>query len=248
MAFFKFFKAKEALLPPADLSVLKTDMHSHFIPGIDDGSENMHETLDLLAEMAALGYKKVITTPHIMSDGYRNTPEIILGGLEKVREAVKEAGIEIEVEAAAEYYFDYDFEKSLFQKDKLIWGGKYLLWEMSFVNKPETINKGIFEMITQGYKPVLAHVERYPFWHDDYSQYEDLANRGTLLQLNINSISGHYGTGTKKAAEWLIDNDMISFLGTDCHHMRHLELVRKTLSEKYLRKILASGKLLNATL
>jgi tyrosine-protein phosphatase YwqE len=248
MAFFGLFKKKPPL-PPADISVLKVDMHSHFIPGIDDGSSSIEESLAMLREMSALGYRKVVTTPHVMSDGYKNTPEIILGGLEKLRKAVQEAQIPIEVEAAAEYYFDYDFEKSLPQKNKLSFGKKnYLLWEMSFMNKPENIFEVIFEMQTNGYKPVLAHVERYPFWHNDFAMYENLSSRGTLLQLNINSISGQYGASTKKAAEYLIDNDMISFLGTDCHHLGHLETLRKTLTEKYMHKVLASGKLLNATL
>lgn len=247
MAFFGLF-SKKSSLPPADLSLLKADMHSHFIPGIDDGAKTMEQSLELLMEMHALGYRKVITTPHIMSDGYKNTPEIILAGLEKLKQAVKNAGINIEVEAAAEYYFDFEFEKGLMQQKKLTFGKNYLLWELSFMNKPDNINEVIFEMITQGYRPVLAHVERYPFWYHDYSRYEDLVSRGTLLQLNINSISGHYGEHTKKAAEWLIDHDMISFLGTDCHHMGHLEILKRTLSEKYMHKILASGKLLNATL
>lgn len=243
MALFNLFRKS-----PADLSVLKTDMHSHFIPGIDDGAKNMEESLELLKEMHTLGYRKVITTPHIMSDQYRNTPEIILGGLENLRKAVKIAGIDIAVEAAAEYYFDYNFEKELPLAKKLTFGKNYLLWEMSFMNSPDTLNDGIFKMVTQDYKPVLAHVERYPFFHHDYAIYEDLVSRGTLLQLNLNSISGQYGIPTKKAAEWLIDHDMISFLGTDCHHMGHLEILKKTLLEKYTHKILGSGKLLNATL
>jgi len=246
MAFLGLFK--KTALPPADLSVLKTDIHSHFIPGIDDGAKNIQESLEMLMEMHALGYRKVITTPHIMSDGYRNTPEIILTGLEKLRMAVKEAGIEIEVEAAAEYYFDYDFEKSIPQKNKLTFGKNYLLWEISFMNQPDNINDVIFEMITQGYTPVLAHVERYSFWHNNFAKYEDMASRGVLFQLNINSITGQYGAATKKAAEWFIDNDMISFIGTDCHHMGHLEILKKSLHEKYLHKILASTKLLNSTL
>lgn len=247
MAFFGLFNKKPAL-PPADLSVLRTDMHSHFIPGIDDGAKTMDESLEMLMEMHALGYRKVVTTPHIMSDGYKNTPEIILSGLEKLKKSVKQAGIEIEVEAAAEYYFDYAFEKSLPQKDKLTFGQNYLLWEMSFLNKPDTMNDVIFEIIRQGYKPVLAHVERYPFFYNDFAVYENLAGRGALLQLNINSISGYYGPVAKKAAEWLIDKDLISFLGTDCHNMQHLAVLRRTLTEKYMHKILASGKLLNSTL
>ena len=247
MAFFGLFNKKPSL-PPADLSVLQVDMHSHFIPGIDDGAKDTEESLEMLAEMKALGYRKVVTTPHIMSDGYRNTPEIILKGLERLKKRVEAAGIDIEVAAAAEYYFDYDFEKSIPQKNKLTFGDNYLLWEMSFMNKPDNINEVIFEMLMNAYKPVLAHVERYPFWHNDYSVYEDLASRGTLLQLNINSIAGQYGGPTKKAAEWLIDHDMISFLGTDCHHIGHLEVVKQALTEKYMHKVLASGKLLNSTL
>ncbi len=239
---------KKAPLPEADLSVVKVDMHSHFIPGIDDGAKNTADSLEMLAEMRELGYTKVITTPHIMSDGYKNTPEIILKGLERLKKAVKEANIDIEVEAAAEYYFDYEFEKSIAQKNKLTFGDKYLLWELSFMNQPENINEVIFEMLMNGYKPVLAHVERYPFWHKDFSKYEDLASRGAILQLNLNSIPGQYGAATKKAAEHLIDNNMISFLGTDCHNMGHLATVRKALTEPYLHKLLASGKLLNATL
>jgi protein-tyrosine phosphatase len=243
MAFFGLFPKR-----PADLSVLKTDMHSHFIPGIDDGAKTIEDSIAMLREMRALGYRKVITTPHVMSDQYRNTPEIIMSGRDDLRRAVKEAGIDIEVDAAAEYYFDYPFEKSIPGEKKLTFGKNYLLWEISFMNKPETVNDGIFAMITREYKPVLAHVERYPFWHGNYAAYEDLIGRGTLLQMNINSISGQYGAPVKKAAEWLIDHNMISFLGTDCHHVGHLEILKKTLLEKHVHKLIDSGKLLNVTL
>ena len=118
MAFFGLFNNKLAAAP-ADLSVLKADMHSHFIPGIDDGAKTMEDSLEMLMEMHALGYRKVITTPHIMSDGYKNTPEIILSGLDKLKKAVKEAGIDIEVEAAAEYYFDLILKKAFRKKGQI---------------------------------------------------------------------------------------------------------------------------------
>jgi len=91
---------------PLDLSVLKTDMHSHLIPGIDDGCKTIDDTIAILYKFKELGYKKIITTPHIMSDFYRNNSEIILSGLEKVREEIKRINLDIEIEAAAEYYFD----------------------------------------------------------------------------------------------------------------------------------------------
>lgn len=235
---------------PADLSVLKTDIHSHFIPGIDDGAKDISDSLELLRAFEEFGYQKVITTPHVMSDSYKNTPEIILGGLEKVREAIAKEGLKIKIEAAAEYYMDYEFEKKLREKNILSFGGdkKYLLWEMAFVNPPDNMNQAVFDMQTQGYKPVLAHVERYGFWQRDYSKYEELVDRGILLQMNINSLTGHYSEATKKAAHWLIDKDMISFLGSDCHHIGHVGLMKKALTEKYLHKLLASTKLLNSTL
>lgn len=245
MALFGLFNKE---LPPADLSVLKTDIHSHFIPGIDDGSKSIKNSLELLEAMEAFGYKKVITTPHVMSDSYKNTPEIILSGLEKVREAITKAGMNIKIEAAAEYYLDHDFERKLKAKEVLTFGDKYLLFEMAFVNPPDNLYQFVFEMQMQGYKPVLAHVERYGFWQNNYSKYEELASRGILLQMNINSVTGHYSMETKKAAQWLIDKDMISFVGSDCHHTGHIELMKKALREKAFHKLLASKKLLNPTL
>jgi protein-tyrosine phosphatase len=245
MGLFSFFKKE---LPPADLSVLKTDVHSHFIPGIDDGSKSIQNSLELLMAMEAFGYKKVITTPHVMSDSYKNTPEIILSGLEKVRDAIAKAGLSIKIDAAAEYYLDHDFERKLKAKEVLTFGSNYLLFEMAFVNPPDNLYQFVFEMQTLGYKPVLAHVERYGFWQNDYGKYEELAGRGILLQMNINSVTGHYSYETKKAAEWLINKDMISLVGSDCHHIGHVELMKKALKEKSFHKLLGSSKLLNATL
>jgi protein-tyrosine phosphatase len=245
MALFGLIKDKAIL---ADLSVLKTDIHSHFIPGIDDGSKSTQNSLELLRAMESFGYQKVITTPHIMSDAYKNTPEIILGGLEKVRKALALTDLKIKIDAAAEYYLDYEFEKKIREKSLLTFGNNYVLFELAFVNPPDNLYQSVFDMQSQGYRPVLAHVERYGFWQNDYSKYEELASRGILLQMNINSVTGHYSSETKKAAQWLIDKDMISLLGSDCHHMGHIELMKKALKEKYLQRLLASKKLLNATL
>jgi len=247
MALFGLFNKKNnALL--ADLSVLKTDIHSHFIPGIDDGAQTIEDSLMMIGAMRDFGYKKVITTPHIMEDGYRNTPEIIKSGLEQVKVAVKEAGINIEVEAAAEYYFDFDFEKKFQSGNVLTFGEKYLLWEIPFINPPDNINEIVFQMSMKGYRPVLAHVERYAFWQNNFDKYEELAGRGIYLQMNINSITGHYSLQTRKAAQWLIDKDLISFVGSDCHRMDHIELMKNAVKDKHFQKLLGSTKLLNKTL
>lgn len=232
----------------ADLSVLKCDVHSHFIPGIDDGAQTMEESVALIREFHKLGYKKIITTPHILTDGYKNTPEIILSGLEKVKVALKHEHIPMEMEAAAEYYLDFDFERKLKEEKLLTFGSNYLLFEVSYVNSPDNLETIIFKLLTAGYKPVLAHPERYPFWMGNLEKYEKLKEKGVLFQLNINSLAGYYGDDSKETAEMLIEKNMIDFLGSDCHKLRHVEVMHETVYQKLLQKLIESGKLLNATL
>jgi len=233
---------------PADLSILNADMHSHLIPAIDDGSKSLEDSIAMITAFAELGYKKIITTPHIMSDAYRNTPEIILNGLENVRAALREKGVAIEMEAAAEYYIDFEFEQMIDKKQLLTFGKNYVLVETSFINPPDNLNAIFFKLITNNYKPVFAHPERYSFWHGNFEKYEEIIEKGAILQLNINSLTGQYGPAVKKIAERMIDNNMISLVGSDCHHLGHVNLMKQVRFEKSLHKLLASGKLLNSTL
>ena len=239
------YKKKEPVLDPVDLSILQVDVHSHFIPGIDDGAKTIEDSIELISAMKDFGYRKVITTPHIMSDYYRNTPEIILGGLEKVREALKQNNIDIEVDAAAEYNVDADFPEKIENKELLTFGDNYVLFELPFMEEPVGLKDVIWQMQAAGYKPVLAHVERYQFWHQQWSKFEDMINRGVLLQINIGSLTGSYGPEVREVAEKLIDNDMISLLGSDCHHMGHVEMIDSARTKEYIHKIVNSPKLLN---
>lgn len=244
----KLFSKKKELLPPADLSVLKTDIHSHFIPHLDDGSQSSKETFELLENMIAFGYKKVITTPHVMMDYYKNTPEIIKSGLDKLREKVQKEGLNIEIAAAAEYYCDDFFVEFIANKNLLTFGDNYILFELPFTSEPRMMKDCIFNMQMAGYKPVLAHPERYSFWYNDFDKYLDLIDRGVLLQLNINSLSGYYPPETKKMAEKLVEHDMISLLGSDCHNMNHIGLMKAAVQEPALHKVLSSEKLINSKL
>lgn len=246
--FGNLFGKKEAETAPADLSVLGTDVHSHFIPGIDDGAQTMEQSMELLTAMAELGYRKVITTPHNMADGYKNTPEIILGGLERVRDEVRRRGIAIEVDAAAEYYLDHELEQKIAARSVLTFGSDLLLFELPFISEPNVLLQVIFQMQTTGYRPVLAHPERYAFWYNDFSKFERLKERGVLFQLNMIALSGAYGPQAKQIAEKLIDAGYYDLVGSDCHSMNHVQAIRNTLTRPYLHKLIASGKLMNATL
>jgi tyrosine-protein phosphatase YwqE len=223
---------------PLDLSALKVDMHSHLIPGIDDGSQSMDHTIGMLLRFVDLGYKKVITTPHIMSDYYKNTPEIILGGLEDVRAEVKRLNIPIEIDAAAEYFYDEEFLNLIDNEKLLTFGDNELLFEFSFGAKPNNIDEMIFKLKTKGYKPVLAHYERYLFFlKEGIEPARKLRNNGVRIQMNMNSLTGHYGAAIKRQAELLVDSGLIDYLGTDCHRIEHLDILESNLTRKHFRKL-----------
>lgn len=241
------FRRRERLLEPGDIGRLEVDIHSHLIPGIDDGAQNMDESLAMLKRLSDLGYRKVITTPHVMSDYYRNTPEIILSGLDDVRKALDEAGIALEIEASAEYYLDDQFEQLIAEERLLPIGAeRYILFELPFVSEPMNLASAIFNLQLKGYKPILAHPERYGYWYQSPEKLEEIHDKGVLLQLNLNSLAGHYGPETKKTSQWLIERDLVSFLGTDCHRMEHLDTYADiSCRTPAFHRLLDSGRLLN---
>ncbi len=244
MIFSFFKKRKEKDTPPG----LKVDLHSHLIPGIDDGSQSMEESLSLLKGMEALGYEKVITTPHIMSDAYRNTPEIITNGLRLLREAVKEEGIKLEIEAAAEYYLDDGFEVLIQKGDMLTIKGKYLLFETSYFAKPMQLEEMIFSISSSGYIPLMAHPERYRYIKDPLEEYSRFKELGVMFQINLNSFSGHYGKTAKRLAEFLSKEGMIDFLGSDVHHQKQVDRLSDVFQSEAYKDIFTSNTILNDTL
>ncbi len=240
----RLFGSKSARpeLPP--LSLLGTDMHSHVLPGLDDGAETLEHSLELLRELRALGYRKLVMTPHIMGDFYKNTPENIRAALAALRRAAAEADLaDMELECAAEYYLDEWFGPRLDRGDELLsFGGeqRYLLFETSYINEPFNLAETVFRLRSLGYQPVLAHPERYTYF---YGRFEDLVKvreNGALLQLNLNSLAGYYSAGAKRVAEKLIDAGLVDLVGTDAHNLKHTTTLRdKTLQADYLRKLLA---------
>lgn len=240
MSFLTNIFRKKENLPPVNLSNLKVDIHSHLIPDIDDGSRSLDESIALLAKFESLGYKKVITTPHIMSDYFKNTPEIIHVGLENLRETADKLNLKITVDAAAEYYYDDSFLTRLKNKEELLtFGDKYVLFEFSFHNEPPNVDTLFFELLTQGYKPVVAHFERYLFLNGNIDRVFKWREEGINIQMNFNSLLGHYGEQVKNQAKQLIEAGQVDFAGTDCHRIEHLLLLERNLTNKYIHKLMA---------
>ncbi len=223
---------------------LTADMHAHFLPGIDDGASDMTESLLLIQKLAESGYKKLVATPHVMNDFFRNTPEIIMGKLAEVKQAVAEKGWDIEIEAAAEYYLDEFFIEKLNKEEPLLtFGEGYLLFETSFINQPAQLNEAIFLMQSLHYKPILAHPERYMYLQDNFSKCVELFENGVLFQININSLAGYYAMPAQLLAERLIDQKMVHFAGTDCHAIKHVKAMQMARSKKYYARLLEADLL-----
>ncbi|MBC7744481.1 MAG: capsular biosynthesis protein [Flavobacterium sp.] len=244
---FNLFK-KGSQEPALNFSGIGVDMHSHVIPGIDDGAQNMGHSIALIHAFMDMGFRKIITTPHIMADYYRNTPEIITHGLNELRKTLINQNISFEVEAAAEYYLDETFETKLDKGNMLTLNGEFLLFEISFVNYPHNLTDMIKKIQDKGYKPILAHPERYPYLFESVERYHSIKETGCYFQLNTISLTGHYGKNSKKIAEELIDHQMIDFIGSDMHHVNHAIALKKSLNLPYVHKLLTDYQLQNILL
>ncbi|RSK51117.1 tyrosine-protein phosphatase [Hymenobacter rigui] len=253
MSFFqKLFGRETAATELPSLGVLEVDMHSHLLPGLDDGAETLEQSVEMLRELRRLGYRKLIMTPHIMGDFYRNTPEGVQSALAAMRQAATTAGlVDVTLECAAEYYLDESFLPRLERGEELLsFGGerRMVLVETSYINEPFNLPEIVFNLRAAGYQPVLAHPERYTYLYGRFEELMKIRELGVLLQVNLNSLIGYYSAGAKRVAEKLIDGGMVDLLGTDAHTMKHLDNIReKVLLNAYLTKALALP-LLNNTL
>jgi len=253
-SFFQKLFGRSAAPAPADalaLATLGTDMHSHLLPGLDDGAETVEQSVELLLAMQRLGYRKLIMTPHIMGDFYKNTPTGIRAALARLREAATAAGVlDMEMDCAAEYYLDEWFQQKLDAAEPLLsFGGdkKYVLFETSYINEPFNFRETVFNLKSAGYQPVLAHPERYTYFYGRFQDLEQVRQDGVLLQLNLNSLCGYYSAGARKIAERLVDGGLVDMVGTDAHNLKHTETLRhKVLPTPYLKKVLALPLLNNS--
>jgi protein-tyrosine phosphatase len=237
MSLFSFLQSKRESTP-VDLSVLEVDVHSHLLPGIDDGAKTMDHTIGMLRKFEEFGYKKLIMTPHVMDSVYNNTTEIILAKLEEVREVSASLGLKLELEASAEYFFDETLFDRLRTGDLLPFAGNHILFEFSFRNEPAQIEELVFAMCTSGYQPVLAHFERYVYYHGSTDYAKRLRDMGCYIQLNFNSLTGHYGPEVKKQGLRLIKDGLIDIAGSDCHRIEHLQLMEQHLAQEPFHQLL----------
>lgn len=211
-------------------------MHSHLIPGIDDGAKTPEEAIRLIQRLVDMGFQKVITTPHIMSEHYQNSPAIIRAGLTNLKYELSKTEIKIEIEAAAEYFVD-DFFVELLERDGelLTFSGKHILIETSTFSEPRNLFDSIFKLKTRGYQPILAHPERYLYYGKQFEQFERMKSLGCELQVNLLSLAGHYGPEQKKMGLKLLKAGMVDYLGTDLHRADHAKRLEMDMDRKTMK-------------
>lgn len=233
MNFKQFFFGQRAMLPFQEL--VNIDIHAHLLPNIDDGPKTMEESLTLIKGLQALGYQKLTATPHVYSQFYPNSMEAIQLAFTQLHEAVIRAKIDIQLACAAEYYLEDDFENLLNNNQLLKIDSTRVLVETSLMAQDPKLLHYIFNIQLKGFQPVLAHPERYVYMKE--KDFEQLIEAGCEFQLNLLSLTGHYGREVAKKANYLLKKKYIHFVGSDIHHIDHLEK---------LKKFVRSGKATNA--
>jgi protein-tyrosine phosphatase len=247
MGMFSFFNKNKS----DDLSspcYYEVDFHSHLIPGVDDGSKSHEESGEIIAFFKSLGVRKMIVTPHISMDYYKNSPSDILEKFQLLKTEMINSGSDMELAVAAEYMVDDGFSALVEKRDLLTFGDNYLLVELSsFMQHPE-FTASVFELQTAGYNIILAHPERYSFMHKQKDEYTNLKERDIRFQLNILSLTNAYSAEVNKAAKWLIENKMIDFIGSDIHHASQIDYYRKALSTNLFTKFRETNPIKNNSL
>lgn len=225
-----------------------TDVHAHFLPGIDDGAKNPETSVELLEGLMELGLRNFVATPHITHEVFPNNRETIGAAYDLLKEELRKKGLNPNIHFSAEYRIDETFEEHKRRGDLIFFPKNYLLIENSFIQPYFGVKELLFDLQLKGLNPILAHPERYSYYHKDRSQYERIHGQGCLFQVNLLSFSGCYGKEVKEASLWLLNKGMVDFIGTDTHHIAHIELMNKFMQTKDYRKLALKAKLLNDTL
>ena len=203
------------------------DSHSHILFGVDDGIATLEDSLAVLALEESIGIKEVWCTPHVMDD-LTNTTESLKERFQQLQQAYKGP---IKLHLAAEYMLDSEFERRLAKGDLLTIGDSYVLVETSMNVPPFNLGEIIQKIMAKGYRPLLAHPERYRYLQ--MKDYEQLDSIGVHFQLNLPSLVGYYGETAQKKAKALLKNGWYKKIGSDCHRL-------SSLQEQLNREVLTS--------
>ncbi len=234
MGIFDFFGSKKET---EKRLFYNTEVHCHILPGIDDGSPDVATSVSLVKQMKAWGIERIVTTSHVTESTFENTPATITEAYNRLKEALDSEGIEMPIHTSAEYRMDENFLTQLGNAALLPFPENYLLIENSFYQPYWEIKELIFDLQLKGYTPILAHPERYMYYHKTPNIYNELHDQGCLFQVNLLSLSGYYSGVVKNMAWKLLEQGMVDFIGSDLHHMSHVSNINDYIGSKEYRKL-----------
>lgn len=244
MLFDFFFKPKTPQKLP-----FTTDIHCHVLPGVDDGSPDAETSVELLSHMADWGFERIFASPHSTADHFENTPQTIAAPFAELKDAAARAGLSLGLEHHFEYRVDQFFIQQLDNKNIKTLPDDFILIENGFDQEPWGLEHIIFELLSKGYRPVMAHPERYRYYRNNFSRYAELHDKGLLFQINLLSLAGHYKANERDIALKLLKQGMVSFIGTDVHHMDHVNSIERYLrSSDFGKDVKLFDQLLNDTI
>ena len=200
-----------------------TDIHCHILFGVDDGSNTIEESLEILRQMVNCGYKNIICTPHYIKDSnYNYNATENFRRLKILRDACYQNNININLYLGNEIYIDDNILELL--KNREIYslnGTSYLLIELPMSGEYSGYEEIFKDLINNGCHVVLAHPERYISFQKDYDKILELEKMGVFFQSNIDSLVGKYGERANTLIRRLLKDKKIAFLATDIHHPKH---------------------------
>ncbi|MDE5988839.1 MAG: hypothetical protein K2H17_05535 [Duncaniella sp.] len=225
-----------------------TDIHCHILPGVDDGSPDAQTSAELVERMRSWGISRIIATPHITEGTFENTPEDLDAALESLKAELEKRNIDMPLSRASENRIDDYFRCQLTAGNITPYPNNYILVENSFIQEPWQLDQFLFDLKLKGYRPILAHPERFFYYFEEHpNRYDELHRAGNLFQINVLSLAGAYTKKEKKTAEKLIEKGYVDFLGTDLHNHRHADTIEAYLSSKDATRHFAAlqGRLFN---
>lgn len=218
--------------------IIRTDIHSHLCPGIDDGVESPAHGAELVAGLGELGVERMVITPHVTADIFENNIQTVDRSLERLKAAMADMGVTMDLYVSGEYRIDDLLLRQLRNGEVRPLPGDYLLVENPWISEPPSLLTFMSNLRERyGYKPILAHPERYHYYVQNPHEYQKLRNAGIRFQINLLSLAGYYGRSVKGIAEYLLDSDMVEFVGTDMHHKRHMHALRAYLASPEYKKL-----------
>lgn len=214
-----------------------TDVHCHIMPGVDHGAHTVEDSLTLLRREMDMGIHRIFLTSHVTAGTFENTPESLAEGFEAIKAAVAAENLDVELHYSAEYRMDDYWIKQRDEGNLIALPNNFILLENSFQQELMMLDDIMFDIQMRGFRPILAHPERYRYYGYRHDRLRTLHNAGVLFQVNLLSLAGYFGTGARTLAEWIIDNDMCDLLGSDMHNIEHADVIEEYLRTKDWRKM-----------